>query len=501
MKKIYYPILVLLLLAFASCNNILDIKNENNIDRDRLLDTDAGINSLSASAYYGWYYAQYTGSYFDQSPAIAMWCMADQGTSSWGNNAMRELSAEPRVAYNNTIGYERRGILERYYSRLMSAISSVNDVLFVLNNGKQVGELDTNGKGKDTEKVRAFNYLTQGAILGSLGLVFDKSFVVKEDMSPEVLANLKISDYSAVVDSAIVSLEKCIKISDENEFLIDDNWISGMEYTNAELSQLAHSIIARLMVYKARNKTQNDQTDWAKVLEHANNGIQKSLAPYIDNTTWVNGFFYYTVARDNWARIDARIINLMDNSYPYHIESTINPGEATSNDARLLKDFHYNPICGFHADRGYYYLSYYEYTRYPYTFDNADNVVEFSVAENELIKAEAMFRTGDKAGAISVINAGTRTTRGELAPLSSSISDEDLLKAIFYERDIELICTGFGIAYYDMRRRDMLQYGTMLHFPLPAKDLSVMGIPEYTFGGVENADGINTSNGGWFPSK
>jgi len=76
-----------------------------------------------------------------------------------------------------------------------------------------------------------------------------------------------------------------------------------------------------------------------------------------------------------------------------------------------------------------------------------------------------------------------------------------LLKAIFYERDIELIQTGFGIAFFDMRRRDMLQPGTLLHFPIPAKELMVMNMPLYTFGGVANADGINTSNGGWFPNK
>jgi len=52
-----------------------------------------------------------------------------------------------------------------------------------------------------------------------------------------------------------------------------------------------------------------------------------------------------------------------------------------------------------------------------------------------------------------------------------------------------------------MRRRNMLQPGTLLHFPIPAKELMVMQLPLYTFGGVGNEDGINTSYGGWFPSK
>ena len=110
-----------------------------------------------------------------------------------------------------------------------------------------------------------------------------------------------------------------------------------------------------------------------------------------------------------------------------------------------------------------------------------------------------MFHTGNKSGAISIINSGTRVNRGELDELSNGISDNDFLKALFYERDIELIMTGFGLSFFDMRRRDMLQEGTMLHFPIPAEQLELINISLYTFGGVANADGVNTSNGGWMP--
>jgi len=58
--------------------------------------------------------------------------------------------------------------------------------------------------------------------------------------------------------------------------------------------------------------------------------------------------------------------------------------------------------------------------------------------------------------------------------------------------------TGSGISFFDMRRRDMLQRGTLLHFPIPANELLNAEMDLYTFGGVENADGINTSNAGWF---
>jgi hypothetical protein len=56
-----------------------------------------------------------------------------------------------------------------------------------------------------------------------------------------------------------------------------------------------------------------------------------------------------------------------------------------------------------------------------------------------------------------------------------------------------------GLQFFDMRKLNLLQAGTPLHWPLPAKTLETFGetLPFYTFGGVDNADGITTSNGGW----
>jgi hypothetical protein len=122
--------------------------------------------------------------------------------------------------------------------------------------------------------------------------------------------------------------------------------------------------------------------------------------------------------------------------------------------------------------------------------------------ENSLFKAEAMARLGNIDGALAIINNGPRTDpdRGNL-PDATAANLDDFLKILFYERDIELIQTGFGIAFFDMRRRDMLQKGTMLHFPVPGRELMALQLSIYTFGGITNADGVNTSNGGWFPAK
>lgn len=50
-----------------------------------------------------------------------------------------------------------------------------------------------------------------------------------------------------------------------------------------------------------------------------------------------------------------------------------------------------------------------------------------------------------------------------------------------------------------MRKLDLLQKGTPLHLPIPAKVMENLGeiAPFYTFGTVLKADGVNTFNGGW----
>jgi hypothetical protein len=128
---------------------------------------------------------------------------------------------------------------------------------------------------------------------------------------------------------------------------------------------------------------------------------------------------------------------------------------------------------------------------------------EYRQYENELYKAEAYANLNQLDNALAILNNqnNPRLMRGYLVALGSGSTKQEILNAIFYERDIELIAQGFMLGFCDMRRRDMLQYGTPLHFPVPGEILDSLKMQYYTFGGVANADGINTSNGGWFDNN
>ena len=123
------------------------------------------------------------------------------------------------------------------------------------------------------------------------------------------------------------------------------------------------------------------------------------------------------------------------------------------------------------------------------------NVVEYSASENDMYKAEALLNKGDAAGAAAVVNAGTRVTRGQLPEVAGDAAA--VYAAIHYERLVEFAYTTIGIGFFEMRKEDLLQKGTLLHFPVPGKALEAIPEDYYTFGGTQGVAGEDYSTGGW----
>lgn len=468
------------------CHDDLEVEYKNLPDSEKALKNPEDVYNIAKSGFYNWFMAVNSS----LSPRMAMWVAADQGTCSWANSGMYHLSDEPRKAFNNDVSYTYAYIFEAFYEDIYATLSQVNDVLIKLNEGMELGY-----NGSDTKKVRAYCHMIQGLSLGYLALIYDQAFIVTEYSVPEEVV---ASPYEVVMDSAIARLNRGIEIMESKNFTLDEDWINGREYTSKELAKISRSYAARFLISNPRNKLEYDQLDWNQIKAYAEKGFEEDFMVYMDDVNWVSWFRHYTV-RPGWARIDSRIINLMDPSYPDRFpESGVNPPAAESSDKRLTTDFTFNASNNMKPERGYVHYSNYEYTRYPYKITtHTGDIPEFLYSELKLIRAEVALQLGDKQTAIDILNSDSRVNRGNLPPLSADISKEKVLEQIFYERDIELIQTGFGIAFFDMRRRDYLQEGTLLHFPIPGKELLVLQMEPYTYGGVNNADGVNVSNGGW----
>jgi hypothetical protein len=157
----------------------------------------------------------------------------------------------------------------------------------------------------------------------------------------------------------------------------------------------------------------------------------------------------------------------------------------------MTTDFAYRSNVEFLPGRGKYHYSHYisiRYTTDPNFSDGVDSkrIVTFAKADNDMLLAEANARLNSLPAAITIINNGTRVTRGNLAPLSNTATKAQVLNAIFYERYLELFNTAVGGGFFDRRRTNQLQVGTFRHFPIPASRLQVLGLKLYTFGGAKN---------------
>ncbi len=194
------------------------------------------------------------------------------------------------------------------------------------------------------------------------------------------------------------------------------------------------------------------------------------------------------------------VVNMMDNTQPqwWGNNSIPNPPESTNpQDRRLFSDFEYSSLQWLQATRGYYHYSNYRSKRYDNSFSLGDGPIpEMLKAENDMYRAEGRMYTSDLGGAASIINTGTRTTRGQMANVSANLTQLEL--AVAQEIMVECQQTGVGLQFWSMRKRNLLQKGTPLHWPLPAKTLETFreALPFYTFGG-DVQDGINSSNAGW----
>ncbi len=512
---------VVLIFGFNTSCETLEVENQNLPDMERVLETPQDVKQVVGGAFQAYWDAIKTYN-IGMTADVA----ADHTTVSWGNFAWQDMSWEPRQAWNNDPAYGESYLSEDVYYGLNAVISQVSDPIVLIQDGMEIGP-----NGEDNPMILATAHLIRGLSFGQIGLSFDKAMIPRVEEAEEVsvyLANLEFQPWNIVLEEAIVELEKAIEIADANEFAWSESTVPGVSLSNTYISQLASSYAARFLALGARTKAQNDDmswTDkysWADVLSFTNNGITADFAPTGNGLPWNGGSWYDLnikyLRQPGWGRVDMRIINMLDSEQPVRYPTDDaglptdqlppNAGEAVNAvDGRIDTDFEYLASNDFNGARGAWHFSHYRHSRYddpPTTSsegygmgESIGPLFELRVYDNELMKAEAMVRANsDYAGAAGILNdAGNpRKDRGGLDDVAAA--EEDVLNAIYYERLIELFHNGYLIGFCETRRHDDLQYGTPLHFPVPGKELMALLMDLYTYGGVNDADGVNTSTGG-----
>lgn len=491
--------LTALVLGAGACQD-LAVENVNQPDADRAIGEPRAVESLVGGSFFR--YWSDTNKY---RPAMTWSTIGDEGSSSWGNFAMQDLSSEPRTAFQNTQSYGYRSFAEVPWYGMYKVLSSANDGLQQIND-KGLKILSEDGKTDDTPRAKAFAKFTQGLALGFLGLMFDQAFIYTEDIDLNTDV-LELEPYTNVLAAAQQSLTDAAALSAGASFTTPESWINGLPLTGDELSRISHSMIARLMTAGARSPQERDAVNWNEVISHIDKGIQKDYFVQGDGGVWWG--FWYLASHPVWMRADYKLIGPADKSGAYAAWLAKAPADRlpftlVSDDRRVQSATGGNGtyIRNWGAprhrpDRGTYHFSFYGVSRYleHFTSGAASPMPWMLMSEMDLLKAEALIRTNKPAAAVALINK-YRVGNGKLPALTGTESKEDLMQYMKYEKRLETVYQTAGLAAFDLRGWRTLPGpgitgtpvpivpGTLLHAPIPAKELEVLRQEIYTLGGV-----------------
>lgn len=488
----------------AACQE-LDITNPNQPDRDRALTDPTSVEALLSSSWRLVWNRSHNG----VTVALPIPTMANEMTATYPNNANLELSGEPRRTFDNSSESDSHTVARLTWTDFNSMLASANDVLRAIERGLVIRTNDGTGLRDNTERARTFATFMQGLGQAQLGVSFDRAHIADQHTDLERLP--PYSEYPVVLAAGIQKLEEAIGLMEANEFTLPDTWITGVTITNDQLAQIAHSYIARILVYSARTPAERAAVDWDRVLFHIERGITEDHGPIANATVFSNYLQRAQHATTLQQRADYRLVGPADISGNYQewlqtpVESR-NRFDITTPDRRITgaagptsdgSYFRYMPTnVGFDQTRGTYRLSAYQWFRLNGRF-NAGFVPIMSVDEMRLLAAEAHYHRGRHDVAAELINV-TRVANGQLPPVTADGVTEDdacvprtdegacgsLMDALHYERMIELAGLDASRAYLDKRGFGTLSPGTLLHFPVPATELLGLNLPIYTFGGV-----------------
>ena len=520
----------------------LEVTNPNNPGRVTVVRSSQDALALISNGLLQWFNRS-----AQTSPAVALSVMADEFSTGFADFGGQDLSSEPRLAINiqsPSNGPPHHVTFPDYYANIAAlniALQAVDNFDLVLRNAS----------GQDvTTQATAFAKFMQGLNHGYVALMFDKGYVYPETLDPDTLQfsggatdvqNL-IRPYQEVMDTALSQLNVALTMANAESFTfpstVPNQWFLGVARDNEDFARIIHTYIARFMVYVARNPTERQNVDWDAVIEHIDQGIQEDF--HVEGVPGVVGsLFKQRAARlrsnapGDFMRVDYRLVGPADvtdefmdwyalpwsQRNPFEMVGTpdrrivgapTRPATCIDTDNVPIPDEDCGLYMGFSATtlfssaRGLGQRSYYFFHRYGSgtSWENGPLPL-VNVAEMDLLKAEGLIRLGRADEAIPLINKyreqngglppvdinGVPGTAPDCVPRKLDGSCGSLWDALRYEKRIETLGLEGGPAYYDARGWNFLAANTPIHFPIPLRDLELLSIAPYTFGGTGGVDG------------
>jgi hypothetical protein len=579
-----------------SCKS-LDVTNQNNPSSTVLTDPSI-LESLAGGTMHTWF-----NSYSLLEVTGVMNVQARTLSSSWNNGNMNfysgidvgpaDTTTDPSTWTRNTRSWQndlsatgRTSVLDAW-SGMYATLSSANSALRAIRVGNTV--IGTPAQTKRAETVAEW---MQAASLMWVALNHDQGYFIDETFDltkPDVLNALKRIPRKQLRDSALKKLDATIALASANQFTTDASWADGLTYTNTQVAQIANTMAAMLIAWYPRDDAETSAAgvvDWAKVASYASKGMSTgspvTFAFVGDGcSNWCQNMMSWFTDYSS-GRVSTRVAHFIDpatqlDPYPLGIGNPqpnspdARMGDGSYGDASLVKVFGNAPKTANHGtdfswsktgevfrpDRGYYHQSNIGITRYDVSGveDPTEQYAGFGTspviipAMNDLLWAEAKLRTGDAAGASTLIDK-TRVGRGKLSSSAAVVgtpgspadgpcmSNGKLAKdgtactlwsELLYEYELELLQMG-PASFWNQRRLPVVKAtaweratgcrtdsdtttaglqctqnansifngpryiqgllpGTPREAPVPAKELAIKNEAFYTFGGSQPAKG------------
>lgn len=469
--------------------------------------------------------------------------LADFMTATNRAYSFWDFTHQPRLRLNNTTGYTDKFIIETPWNTFYSGISAANDVIGVIVNDNV--ELILPDSSNVTQQYLAAAYFLRGVATGYLGLIYDQALIIDENAA----AGIVPSPYADVIEASIADFEKAIVAANAaGASFTWDVLPSPQSLNRNEFIAFIRSFQARILLGKARTNAEADalpDSEYDRILAFANAGAGKgagapanfafgTVQPYIFYHNYADWSAYY-IGSNGYLPVDVRVMHLLDPNYlggtpPFDFKVQRDGSQAllpmgTMNSVDPRSAYYY-------YDAGFGFLSQARdlrlFTQYQNDRIYGDNdwgadsnypVTYFIAAEMDYIIAEAQLRKGNKAAAAAALNAspfGTGIT--DLSPLNTpgvalgyfptdgfsggysidaSAPDASFVYALQKEQAVELtFFANIGSNWFFMRRHDLLQTGTPLHYPIPGGSIEIVpGLTYYSFGGEDFASDPNNASG------
>jgi hypothetical protein len=521
------------LLGSAGACADLTVPNLNQPDQSRVIADAGDVETLIANSYL----TLFTGYTFQTDLVLSTASFQHSATAA--NLGMVQLSKIPREPINNATSDAYAATYQEIWNTSYAAIKASVDGLTATNPANPDGFeiIDEESGANNTPRARAWARFVQGLGHGLIALTYDQGFIYDQGDSP---TELELQPYGEVMVEALAMLDSAAAIAAANDFTIPGTWFGNVGMDKATFIKTVNGYQALLRAGVARNPTERNAVNWNAVIADVDASFGcsgatcETLTIDADPNVWIHGthfFIGFATQAGAWAQSFNFVNGMADQSGGY--QAWLNTAvlartpflivtpdlrfpqgaTATAQAQNPGKYILYGGTRGhLRSDRGSWRWSLYRDHRLDDTPGDQGPSIMMSGRDLRLLKAEGLFRAGQLQAAADIVNE-TRVPSGLNATNAAGLNTScvprlpngscgNLLEMLKWEKRMENYHYNYGAWYFDSRGWGDLYRGTFLHFAVPARELQVLGLPLYTFGGPGGyADGTSPGSSYAYPNE